>query len=39
VLLPGLPVGPLEIQCSAGEHTWKVTGTVVAGALVDFLIE
>ena len=39
VLLPGLPVGPLEIQCAAGNRTWKLSATVSAGALVRILIE
>jgi hypothetical protein len=39
VLLPGLPIGPLEIQCSAGERTWKLTGTVSAGVLLRLTLE
>ena len=38
-LLPGLPAGPFEIQCSAGERTWKVSATISAGALVRIPIE
>ncbi|MBK7645270.1 MAG: hypothetical protein IPJ19_19880 [Planctomycetes bacterium] len=39
VLLAGLPIGPLEIWCSTGERTWRLTGTVSAGALLRLTIE